>query len=175
MSKRFGRNQKRHMREALAAEQLRVQKSEQKAQAYVNIATRQGDELDHLKAFFEEVAHRVGRESILVNGAVTTQVDALTRRFTIAAEQEMSLMMVPHISETAAMKYLILLQLETKAVRDAFKSQVVAMCYIGESASAAMALSEEYIARSTDDEIVRRIVPEIARHLVKQLRTLDRR
>jgi hypothetical protein len=178
MSKRFGRNQRRRAREALAVEVAKVARASIFAQHATKLADERmqmyqhcSRELDKLQGFFAEVAQRVGRESILVGGeADANLVDPDVRNF-MAYPRPKYDSRRRNFSEpvSSIVKSEIMRRLEVVAVRDVFEQQIVVRCYLNNK-TVGIALSDTFLQRSTEQEISNRIAQELAQSLASAIK-----
>lgn len=173
MSRRFGRNQRRRAREALAVEVQRTEQTARLATDRLEMYRNASRELDKLREFFAIVAQRVGRESILVGGEIEAEIEAPdVHSFRVHMREEMSpfasLRGAPPTT-VAKVQSQIMHRLEVKAVRDSFARQIVVRCYLGR-AQAGIALSEIFIDRSTEHELQHRIAQELAQCLAQAIK-----
>ncbi len=172
MSRRFGRNQRRRAREALAVEVQRTEQTAKLAEQRLQMYRHSQDELGDFRDFFMEVARRVGRESILVPGGEgEAELDSpLVRQF--MAIPRMDALYTPvSWSEPAvsAIKAEIMNRLEVQAVREAFSNQIVVRCYLN-GHEAGIALSHSFLRKSTEDEIARRVSQDLARNISRAIK-----
>ncbi len=176
MSKRFGRNQRRRAREALAVEVQRTEQTARLASDRLQMYQNCSRELDNLREFFGHVARRVGRESILVGGEVDAELDGPdVHSFRVIVRDEMPSYRVGAVAMPAMAKMQAKMQaqmmhrLEVKAVRDSFAQQIGVRCYLG-NAQAGIAMSDQFLARSTEQELAHRIAQELAQCLARDIK-----
>lgn len=171
MSRRFGRNQKRRMREALAAETARADLQTSATLATLRRFQQVDPDLRNLQDFFVMVADRVGRESILVNGEAEADLNGPeVRQFRATIKEQFPMAWrLNNVPTIEKVKCEIMHRLEVKAVRDYFAHQIVVRCYLyGEEVG--VALSESLMKRSTEEELTHTIGQELARCLAKEIK-----
>lgn len=173
MSRRFGRNQKRHMREALAVEVQRVEETAKLAARRLEMFHSVRHELNELKSFFESVAQRVGRESILAAGMPVVEMPELGRSSfrrpifpEFLATYRVGLDNVPQMSKAM---YAVMHLLEVQAVRDAFKMQIVAHVSFDDNV-VGVAYSEDFVRKSTEAELVNQITRDLPYYLAREMK-----
>lgn len=171
MSKRFGRNQRRRAREALAAELQRSQLFAKSADQWKGIHDFCSRELSSMNRFFEMVARRVGRESILVGGEAEADIDSPdVREFRAHVIPDLEFVGIgPSSMTTECVKMEIMRRLDIKAVRDVFSQQIVVRCFLG-NVDFGIALSETLLKRSTEEEIAHTLSKELARRLAHEIK-----
>lgn len=169
MSRRFGRNQRRRAREALAVEVQRVERAERLAKDRMEMYRNASSDLNNMLDFFHILAGRVGRESVLVGGEAEAELiapDVHNFMMTIKKESPMS---ITRGQTMESVKHEIMRRLEVESVRDIFRMQTVVRCYVGDS-SAGIALSDTFLRRSTEREISHHVAKELAQCLAKSIK-----
>ncbi len=181
MSKRFGRNQRRRAREALAQAHAELQERELASRetlrgaemalvAYIEAR----DKLKEAEDFMREVASIVGRESIIA-GEPTPLMVGMTKdeaaSYGIGYSPRAE---VPTFDITATdmsieqMRYEILTVLDVKAVRDVMRACVNLRVTFSDK-TIGYTLSQMAIARMTKSELHARLAPEIAHDISRAL------
>lgn len=171
MSKRFGRNQRRRAREDLAAELQRSQKLAKIADQWKDMHDFRNRELSSLTRFFEMVARRVGRESILVGGEAEAEIHSPdVREFRAHVNPELEFVGIGASPVTTeGVKLEIMRRLEVKAVRDVFRRQIVVRCFLG-NVDFGIAVSQTLLERSTEEEIAHTLSKELACRLAHEIK-----
>lgn len=174
MSRRFGRNQRRRMREALV-------EAQQTTSSAVAVAAQRGrrvnelvDEARDLRTMLDEIADRVGRYAIAAGVPHNFEARWLQRgkgRFQMDVPPDMPSMCTFGNSMDMTMRFYdeTMRLLEVEAVRDDFARQMHCRVTFDEHAIG-YAISDHALRNMTAKEIERRIAPEIARLLVAELK-----
>lgn len=176
MSKRFGRNQRRRAREALAAQVEQTDKAHHLAQDRLEQFHYERRQSAEMREFFEHVARRVGEEAFIARGvgAIDIREPGQSLRVDVREEMVMSPRMAGRTTyETHRMMAETLHHLGTRAVRDAFRQEIVFEAYLN-GKSAGICLSESLIRRVSKEELTHVIqnslAPRLAHHLAKALK-----
>lgn len=169
MSKRFGRNQKRRMREALAEQEKKRQFAEKTAVEHWNNWRRAVSEGEQLRKFFVEVGRRVSHQAYIACGMPEIDMPehpALGKRFAIVEEYfSPSSKQMP---SSAQMSFQIMRRLDVQVVRDYFRQEFVCRAYINGKA-AGIAVSEELLRRLTQEQLFNLIYEDLAKQLAHRL------
>lgn len=173
MSRRFGRNQKRRMREALAVEVQRVEETAKLAAQRLGMWHSAMREVRGLESFIETIANRVGRESILARGKIEFEMPHLNRnsfRVLVAPEVLATWRMGrPDMPQMTMAMDTVLHLLDVHAVRDAFRSQIVAECRFDDVFVAA-AYSEDFVRKSTEAELAEQISQDMPHFMAREMK-----
>lgn len=176
MSKRFGRNQRRRMREELAATQAQAEKIQTLAMMQEEHANRMAEEVADIRALLHEFADRVGRHAIAADIPPPYESDFLERRgnFRMEVERQMPslteyLRMRDGRATTAAIQVEVMSMLDVEAVASVMRHEMHCRVNFDDHAIG-YAISATALRNMTAREIERRIAPEIARLLVSELK-----
>lgn len=171
MSKRFGRNQKRHMREALAEQEKKRHFAEKTAVEHWNSWHRAVKEGEELRKFFDEVGRRVGQHAFIACGMSEIDMSedpAQGRRFAIVEEFfSPSSKLMP---SNAQMRFETMRRLDVKAVCDHFRGEVVCRAYIN-GKEAGIAVSETLLRQLNKEQLFTLIHNNLAKQLAYHLST----
>lgn len=171
MSKRFGRNQRRRAREALASanssiEGLRIGRT-MDAGLLIDMGRRLRDADDFARA----VGEMVGREAIIAGEPVDTgltayRIDGSMRALPNERVQARPSFDIPMSASNVRIEVLRLLDI--KVIADSMSRQM--HCHVTlDDKTIAYAISDSALLRMTRSELERRMVPEIARQLADEL------
>lgn len=175
MSRRFGRNQKRRMREELAAKQERVANLETGMAMDRGLLREQSQKLASLKEMMGEFAERVGRYAIAHDVPTEFQSRNLDLRrepnFRMHAMPAMQLASYGSRSmpDILQMHDEVMAVLDVQVVRDAMSRDLHCRLYF-DGHRIGYAISYHALRGLTRAELVRRITPEIAYHLEAELK-----
>lgn len=180
MSRRFGRNQKRRMREQIAQEEQRAaQASNQATMMRTMLELERGlmretsDKLRDLEEFFGLVAARVG-EYATISGLEPKYIRDMPRfdqwRTPVQTPAPIEPFSFENISamDTVTIQDEIMRLLEIDVVRDNFAHQLHVRGLLGDG-KIGYSISESALRRMTQQEITDRLVPEIAREVGREL------
>jgi hypothetical protein len=167
MSRRFGRNQRRRMREALAASE----KSADQLKALTDSLSARLIEADD---FSFVVGSIVGRQAIIAGVPVTLDYrwDRQKSGDRIAAYPYQPALFDVALQQPVpvdAVRLEILDLLDVKVVQDVMRPQLHALVTLADK-TVGYAISQSAIKRMTDQEITRVITPQIVRLLVQNLK-----
>lgn len=174
MSKRFGRNQKRRMREALAAAQATADRLEYARELDQALLRNQSSTISQLRDFIGDVGQMVGRASViageppfLTNGFDGMQFAPVDRSQGYVPEAGDS---PPTLEE---FQYEILRLLSIEAIRDKFSKTIHFRVGLSDK-EAAYGISESALAMMPTEALKNRMAHEIAgqiaEFLVKQIK-----
>jgi hypothetical protein len=173
MSKRFGRNQRRRAREALAAQVEQTTAAREEAQDRLSMYHYERQKSAEMRRFFKDVARRVGEQAFIAGGksAIGIQKPGQTLRAVVFEELDFSRVTAP--AATSRMMTETLHHLETRAVRDPFRQELLFEAYLN-GKSAGVCLSESLINRVSKEELVHviqnSVAPQLAHHLAEALK-----
>lgn len=165
MSKRFGRNQKRRMREQIA--QL-----EQSVEMDRALLTRQSRKIGDYESFVQIVGEAVGREAVISGKPTLLKIGGGSRHEfqMIPRQPPLSLECLDSgFEDTAAIRVEIMRLLNVKAIRDSLSRQMHVRVQFADG-NVGYAMSDCAIDRMSEEELIRVIVPEISRLLMRQLK-----
>lgn len=172
MSRRFGRNQRRRAREALAAEQMRAGGIELALSQARRNEDAQASLARALGKCAQEVAAQVGRHALIAG-------EPSPFEFTLPCGQK-KFSMVPHqplmmmdpcdsLAIDAQLHHQTMNLLEVEAVRDHFSKQMHCMVRLA-GKGAGYSISTAALQQGGRDQLVRTISGQIAEHLLLQIR-----
>lgn len=172
MSRRFGRNQKRRMREELAAKQERVANLETGMAMDRGLLRDQSEKLSNLKEMMGEFAERVGRYAIAEGVPTMFDADWLMRKQSFGMSIEMG---VPSFAYHGAMldSYRVhdevMRILDVEVVRNHMARNMHCRLQF-DGHQIGYAISDHALVGMTSDELARRITPEVVRMLMLELK-----
>lgn len=175
MSKRFGRNQRRRAREALAVEVQHAADAMKMAQDRLDMYHSARRESAEMREFFKYVARRVGKEAHIARGVGIGEIRQPGQQLRAAVYEELDFSRVAMSDPMATSRMMTetLHHLETRVVRDAFRREMLFEVYLY-GKSAGYALSESLIHRAEKEELVaviqNSITPMLAHHLATALK-----
>lgn len=165
MSKRFGRNQRRRAREALAAEVARVEALEHARTMDAGLLAKQGRSLEELRARLAEVAYLVGHGSIIA-GHPTELTGGFDGMRVVPKKPLAPFEMRGDVLEAVTCEVLRLLEVDV--VRDRFARWMHFRVQLS-NARAAYGITESAIHGMPVDAIERLLLPQIAADLARLL------
>lgn len=176
MSRRFGRNQKRRMRAELAERQERITALEEVMRMDRGLLEWQGRKMQELRDQLSDIASEVVHQSALVgvehhlpHGFDGMRLVPLMP----PGEYSRAELWDKATVSTEKITYETLRLLDVKAVRDRFNGQL--HCYVDLAGkTSAYGITESTIRGMSLEALTRRIVPELARHLLEQLKNVYR-
>jgi hypothetical protein len=174
MSRRFGRNQKRRMREELAAKAERVSNLETGMAMDRVLLRKQGDDLSELRHLLGEFTDRVGRYAIaadIPDPRESRNLD-LSRmpNFRMPVPQRAAINFSNMtVESTAAFCDEVMSVLDVHPVHESMSHDMHCRLTF-DGMPIGYAISRHAVRNLTRDELVRRIVPEIAYFLEAELK-----
>lgn len=166
MSKRFGRNRRRRMREALAAEQARGQKLEAARLMDAGLLERQRERLDFLHEFLDFVAREVGRDSIFAGEP--RHLGGGHDRMRVSTYQPIPSRWNSPVPQLQAITSEVLRLLEVDAIRDRMANQVHVRVGLADG-RVGYAISEKALASLKPGDLERLLLPQVARDITRAL------
>lgn len=175
MSKRFGRNQRRRMREALHMAELAAEREYAGRIMAEGIARENSRKLEELREWRSEVIRMVGRSALIAGephilnvrydprteGYVRVPIQRSTPRFDVTAISDLSM-------QDEVMRLLMV-----DVVQDDLRQQSIAQVELDET-RVWMALSQHAIRRSSVDDLVALISRDMARQLAIGIKSKTR-
>lgn len=174
MSRRFGRNQRRRAREALAQVTQSLEQEREGRQMAEAIARESGARERTLKGLLGEFASRVGCYAIAEGVPASFTADWLGRvkhfRLPVSPELDASAMFSnASMYDTMAICDEVMRVLDVEVVRDHMKRDMHVRLYFDDH-RVGYALSDHAVRNMTRVELVSRIAPEIATFLIDLLK-----
>lgn len=175
MSRRFGRNQRRRAREAIAAAEQNIKKLQWATRMNLELLDLQRRKLRDAEDFQREVAEIVGRQAIIAGEPTSLNLGRTTFKqadgWRVIAPRPL-----PSIEELMAptmalepMRYEVLRLLDIELVADKMRGQMHAWVQIA-GAEVCYAMTESAFRGMTDHELMHRLVEPIARQLAMELK-----
>lgn len=171
MSRRFGRNQKRRMREGLAAEQARVASAEKLLATTRRVADEDRRRANRGEEFAEEVLQLLGPHALAVGEPVDSKIQlrAGETQFSMVPQQFPGLTPCDGMTAACTITHQVMEVLQVEAVRIGMASQMHCMVTLAGKQSA-YALSSEALALGDFEYLERHVSRKIAQHLLLQIR-----
>lgn len=170
MSRRFGRNQRRRAREALADSDKKIVQLQSGMMMDRALLSHQSEKIRKAEEFAREIADIVGRFSIIA-GEPVRMAGVCFDRMQIYAKESQSYASYNSFdfSPTEFLRSETLRLLKIKAVSGIFKSKMHVMVTLADK-TVGYCLTESALHGMSAEWIERRIAPEIARQLAQYLK-----
>lgn len=173
MSRRFGRNQKRHMRDLLAHAEQRAASLDEARRRELGLLRSTSDQLATHKQFFADIARKVGQHAIIAGIEPRFMQNMPTEpQWRMPVTQPMpSFVSFEHASMPDRMTIHdeMMELLEVDAVRDQFSDKLHVRGVLADG-RVGYSISRAALRDMTVDELVRQITPELARALVTAIK-----
>lgn len=177
MSKRFGRNQKRRMREEIVLQAEVAASAQERAAQYAGALERDhallkwhGKKLDDAKDFLESIASMVGREAIIAGEPTDFQWHEKIDRIRTFPRPAPSMsvnfgggMTMDHI------RYEVLRLLDVEAIRASMSRQMQVLVTLGDE-EVYYAISEEALFELGEEELVQKFIRPMSIQLARKLK-----
>jgi hypothetical protein len=173
MSKRFGRNQRRRAREALAAAEQQIADLRLTIKMDRELLRSQSIQIAAANEFTREVAEIVGREAIIAGKPVRLDYEWDRKRngdrINIAPHRPFTHLLSVESAPIEMVRYETLYLLDVEEIADVLRNQMHAHVTLADK-TVGYAISESALRRMTEHELRRRLAPEIAHGLVRSIK-----
>lgn len=171
MSRRFGRNHRRRMREELAAKELAISGLSSAVAMDRALLKAQSAEIDSLKSWMDEVRDMVGRTAVAAGepideGYVLPAGETSYRVGVVPPMQFECSTLEMSMPERASIHVETMRLLQVKVVGDAIRAQTHCMVKLG-TGEAAYTISDGALRRMTAEELENRFLPRVAEDLTR--------
>jgi uncharacterized coiled-coil protein SlyX len=175
MSRRFGRNQKRRMRAAMAEQAQSIENLNTAIAMDRGLLERQGQNLDELRGWLSDIAERLGHYAIVTGNAERFEAEWLERRghfqmqtpSSFDLSRALSLAIASPDSFIAYRQMMDILDLEV--VADEMRQDMHCKVYFGDH-RLGYAMSHHAIQHIPRRELIRRISEQLSLMLEQQLK-----
>lgn len=174
MSRRYGRNQRRRAREALAEAGKRNELLEAAIKLDRGMLRRLREKLERAEAFQREVAEIVGRQAVIAGEPTSMNLGRVTFQqadgWRVTPPRHFSLVELAHQPmELEPLRAEVLRLLDIELIADKMRGQMQAWVTIA-GAEVCYGMTEAAFRGMTDHELMRRLVEPVARQLALELK-----